>query len=67
LAQRNQDPLAKYVKKFNHEILFMEDLELDVTLVSFINRVRYKGLSEKFIMERPATLKGTLKMIKRYI
>jgi len=51
LALRNQESLEEYVKRFNHEKLFVENLNTYVTILSFTINVKHNGLNEKFIME----------------
>ena len=48
-------------------LLFLEDVKLHKGLVSFSNGVWHKDLSEKFIIERPVSLKEALKSVKRHI
>ena len=59
--------MIKYVERFKHEKFFVEDLKLDVALVSLTTWVRHKGLGEKFIMEWLPTLEEALKMARRCI
>ena len=48
-ALRDQESLVEYIERFNNEKPYVEDLKLNVVLVSFSNGVRHKCLSEKFI------------------
>ena len=67
MAQRDHESLVEYVKRFNKKKLFMENLKQDVASVSFTNKVRLNGLSEKFIVEPPAILKRSHEDGQTYI
>jgi len=51
-------------ERFNHEKLFVEDLKLNVTLISFTNGIKHKELREKFIIAWAVTSVEAIKVVE---